>query len=133
MEMTLNQAAKECGRAKSTISKSIKSGRLTASKQQNGSYLIEVSELFRVFPKKNDSDNCVPVGNTLENTANILKIKALEAEVRFAEKMEVELRAQIEDLKVEKIKWQEQAAAQARLLENSKPSWHDVTSGLFLS
>ena len=122
MEMTLNQAAKECGRAKSTISKSIKSGRLTASKQQNGSYLIEVSELFRVFPKKNDSDNCVPVGNTLENTANILKIKALEAEVRFAEKMEVELRAQIEDLKVEKIKWQEQAAAQARLLENSKPS-----------
>lgn len=122
MEMTLNQAAKECNRAKSTISKAIKSGKLTAVKQQNGSYLIEVSELFRVFPKKNTDDGIVPLGNTLENADNLIKIKALEAEAQFAEKMEAELRTQIEELRVEKAKWQEQAAAQTRLLESSKPT-----------
>ena len=49
MKFSIGQAAIQTGKSKSTISRSIKSGRLSAHK--NGStYEIEASELFRVFP-----------------------------------------------------------------------------------
>ena len=49
MKLTLGQAALETGKPKSTISRAIKSGRLSASKAGN-KYEIDTSELFRVFP-----------------------------------------------------------------------------------
>ena len=49
---SVNQAAKETGKSPSTISRAIKSGKMTASeKSEDGSYKIEASELFRVFPQ----------------------------------------------------------------------------------
>lgn len=50
MKLSLSQAAIEVGKPKSTISRSIKSGRMSAVKVGN-KYEIDPSELFRVFPK----------------------------------------------------------------------------------
>ena len=47
---SLTAAAKEVGKSKPTISKAIKTGRLSAKKIGNG-YAIEAGELFRVYPK----------------------------------------------------------------------------------
>ncbi len=47
---TLNQAAKETKRAKSTILNAIKVGRLSAPKDDLGNYKIDAAELFRVYP-----------------------------------------------------------------------------------
>jgi predicted RNase H-like nuclease (RuvC/YqgF family) len=47
---TLGTAAKATGKAKSTISKAIQDGQISAQKNENGSYTIEPSELHRVFP-----------------------------------------------------------------------------------
>lgn len=52
MNLSLNKAAKTCGRAKSTILDAIKSGRLSAPKDKRGRYSIDPSELHRVFPFK---------------------------------------------------------------------------------
>jgi hypothetical protein len=52
MKLTLGAAAKETDVTKSAISKAIKSGRISATKNELGEYEIEPSELFRVYQPK---------------------------------------------------------------------------------
>jgi len=47
---TVGQAAKATGKAKSTISKAINNGTISATKNDDGSYSIDPAELHRVFP-----------------------------------------------------------------------------------
>lgn len=49
-ELTLSQAAKRVGRGKSTLHRAIKSGRLSASRADDGTFRIDPSELLRAFP-----------------------------------------------------------------------------------
>jgi hypothetical protein len=49
MNYTLGQAAKATGKSKPTIQRAIKNGRISASREHDGSYVIEPSELHRVF------------------------------------------------------------------------------------
>lgn len=50
MMLTLGKAALETGKTKTTIAHAIKRGRLSASIDDKGHYLIDPSELFRVYP-----------------------------------------------------------------------------------
>lgn len=50
MEYTLAGAALAIGVGKTTVFRSIKSGRLSARRLEDGSYRIDASELARVFP-----------------------------------------------------------------------------------
>jgi hypothetical protein len=50
MGYTLGEAAKAVGKSKGTISKAIKGGKISATKQEDGSYSIEAVELHRVYP-----------------------------------------------------------------------------------
>ena len=50
MVYTLGEAAKATGLTKSGIAKAIKSGRLSATRNENGSYTIDPAELHRIFP-----------------------------------------------------------------------------------
>lgn len=52
MKLTLGQAAKEVGISKPSLSAAIKNGRLSAAKNESGSYEIDPAELFRVYPPK---------------------------------------------------------------------------------
>ena len=47
--LTLGQAAKEVGRSKTALTNAIRSGRLSATRLNDGSYSIAPSELFRVY------------------------------------------------------------------------------------
>ena len=47
MALTLNQAAKACGRSKSTLLDAIRSGRMSAPKDDRGRYAIDPAELHR--------------------------------------------------------------------------------------
>ena len=51
MSWSITRAAKETGLSKSTISRAIKSGKISAQKAEDGAYQIEPAELFRVYPK----------------------------------------------------------------------------------
>src|SRR5215470_4086991 len=51
--LSLSGAATAAGIAKSTIWRAIKSGRVSATKTETGSYQIDAAELFRVFPAAN--------------------------------------------------------------------------------
>jgi hypothetical protein len=51
MVFTVGMAAKATGKSKSTISKAIKKGKISAARKPDGSYEIQPVELFRVYPK----------------------------------------------------------------------------------
>lgn len=48
MKLSLSQAAKETGTSKPTLSRWIAKGKVSAERQQDGSYLIDASELDRI-------------------------------------------------------------------------------------
>lgn len=50
MQLSLSAAAKEVGRSKSTLSRAVASGRLSATRCEDGAYQIDPAELYRVFP-----------------------------------------------------------------------------------
>jgi hypothetical protein len=60
MAYTVGQAAKATGRSKPTISRAIKTGAISATKNDDGSYTIDPAELHRVFPSISLSSNDNP-------------------------------------------------------------------------
>jgi hypothetical protein len=50
MAYTLGEAAKAVNKSKATISKAIKSGKISAIRNEDGSFSIEAVELHRVYP-----------------------------------------------------------------------------------
>jgi hypothetical protein len=48
--LSLAQAAKAAGKSKPTIARAIHAGKLSATRNDDGSYQIDESELVRVFP-----------------------------------------------------------------------------------
>jgi hypothetical protein len=117
---TIGQAASETGKAKSTIKKAIDTGELSVSEKTPRGFKIEASELFRVFPKKQQER---PRNDTFERseTANehiensILKAKLDLADQRYEDAQRV-----ISDLRSDRDAWKHQATS---LIEDktSKP------------
>ena len=118
MNMSLNKAAKVCGRAKSTVLEAIKSGRLSAPKDARGRYEIDASELHRVFPFKAPEQaepasyrTEEPIPTTQDNRPNT---KGLEREVEL-------LREMLEKSETNADHWRKLAERQQTLLEDKRP------------
>jgi len=151
--LTLNQAADECGRAKSTISKAIANGKMSAIKNEDGSFSIEPSELFRVFPKKaeqqkknSDVSTKKLLQRVNENTPELaIDLAKLEIENKFlreqaeqAERTKLAAEKQLneaketfiremEEARKERDEWREQAKKQTLLLENRDADYKEAT------
>jgi len=116
MKLSANQAAKEAHKTKKTILDSIKSKRMSASKNDKGHWEIDTSELFRVFPKTDTT----PVSNTdAIPHGEPYNTSILEVELKAERQMRERLEAEIDDLKVQRDKWQLQA--ERLLLEKPAP------------
>lgn len=115
-ELSLSQAAKLTGKSKSTINRAIKTGKLSATRHEDGTYSIDPAELARAFDveplegsKRRDAD---PDGTRL-----LERITALEAMLN----REREISA---DLKDDRDRWRQQATAllaDQRLATNTTP------------
>lgn len=55
MGLTLSQAAKTLGKSKSTLNRAIKTGRLSATRNEDGTFSINPAELYRAFPKPSEN------------------------------------------------------------------------------
>ena len=92
MKFTIGTAAKETGKAKSTIFRYIKKGKLSAEKTANGPYAIDAAELFRVFPRVEPSNSSrngeMERSATPKNTheTGVLEARLEAAEQRIADK-----------------------------------------------
>lgn len=84
MKYSLSEAASATGKNKTTIQRAIKTGKISASKSENGFYQIDPAELHRVFPpshaqrdaqhhKSNDAQQAkiTPANSDLERTVEL--------------------------------------------------------------
>lgn len=123
MTYTLGEAARATGKSKATISKAIKSGRISASKDENGVYRIDPSELHRVYPPRAQETlltstglpnvASLPSNGPKEESRETLQARLEEIEKRLKEKDEA-----LADLREDRDKWRHQATA---LLEDHRP------------
>jgi len=95
MKLTASQAAKQTGKSIPTITRAIKSGKISAERTNSGGYLIEPSELFRVFDTITVKDNVTDKKLDYETSALIEKIQLLETTLL--------------DMKNERDEWRDQA------------------------
>lgn len=103
MKHTAGTAAKAVGKTKSTITKAIASGKLSAIKNNNGAWEIDASELYRVYPPTPLETVEIEQNDTLkEMDGNSKEIEALERLLKAAEE-------QIYDLKADRDEWRKQA------------------------
>ena len=125
MTLTLKQAAEETGLSKPAILKSIKKGRISAQKDDNGHWQIEPVELFRVYPKANQvnkvNDNQLTTGNNKVNSDLQDEIEVL----REKSKMQKE---RIEELSEERNNWKEQANKLLLTYESDKQAQQNKES-----
>lgn len=68
MAYTLGEAAKATGISKASISRAINSGRISAVKNESGSFSIEPVELHRVYPPKSSATVARTLSGTIRNT-----------------------------------------------------------------
>ena len=103
MKHTAGTAAKAVGKTKSTITKAIASGKLSAIKNDNGAWEIDASELYRVYPPTLLETVEIKQNDTLKEMGrNSKEIEALERLLKAAEE-------QIYDLKADRDEWRKQA------------------------
>ena len=123
MLLSASQAAKRVGKSVPTITRAIKSNKLTANKLKGGGYEIEASELFRVWPAISiGSDETPPIlgSETPSETS------ALQREVEL-------LREMLDETKADRDEWKEQAKRVTLMIEDhsAKPKglWARLTGG----
>lgn len=99
MEMTLADAAKATKRSKQALSQAIKKGRLSATRDANGTWQVDSAELFRVYPPEAKPLQQEP-GNDLE---------LLRSRLATLEALHQADRELIEELRRARDDWQTQA------------------------
>jgi len=99
MTMTLNEAAKSCRKAKGTVLKAIKEGRLSAPKDAQGRYEIDPSELHRVFPMTAIDQSEKPTLTTTTDHENRIEIERLRAELKAVNTLSENMAETVADLR----------------------------------
>lgn len=117
--LTLGEASKETGVQKSTLSKALKSGKLSYFEKTSAGYKIEPSELFRIYPRKPQSTVADTVVSEQLDTPGISPdFIRLQVEVEL-------LRERLTETQEQRDKWQ----AQAMQLALPKPETEGVGQG----
>ena len=111
MSYTLGEAAIACGKSKSTVSKAIKSGKISAEKNDHGTFEIEASELHRVYPPAPIEQNTIETVEYEQNATpkNISNIEVLQAKLDMANERIEELKQDKDKLEIDKEQWRQQA------------------------
>ena len=96
-EMSLRQAAQHVGTSKSTILRAIQRGRLSATRDAEGSYKIDPAELLRVYPP----DRLVP-----RSTSQSTPQHSTDVEVRMLRELLEAAKFRADELRIERDRWQ---------------------------
>lgn len=110
--LTLSQAAKVTSKSKSTLNRAIKSGRLSAIRNEDGTFSIDPSELARAFPRNGpEHEPTVHQGRVLERsgTEEASRIAMLEQLLEREREALAREREVSTDLKEDRDRWRAQA------------------------
>lgn len=118
MQYSANQAAEATGKNVATITRAIKSGKLSATKDTSGAWQIDAAELSRVYPLRTQSLHNLTMQNDANPTqrdkfteANALReeLAALRERDKLKDTLLENYVAQMADLKEDRDKWRQQA------------------------
>jgi len=70
VQFTLGAAARHLGYSKSTLTRAVHSGKLSATRREDGSYVIDAAELVRAFPPR-PSTTGLPTGAMMHQTPGL--------------------------------------------------------------
>lgn len=136
MKYSLTKAASATGKGKSTIHRAIKSGKLSAEKQEDGSYLIDPAELHRVYPMKEvkpsggtpqepvTRDDQEPKGGPQNGEADLLRLKVEMLEAQLDRERET-----IEDLRRRLDRSEDRTLALSKAIEVKAREDEKATTG----
>lgn len=120
MSYTLGTAAKATGKSKTTIQRAISKGLISATKQTNGRYSIDPSELHRVFPVTSSDTVAQPSQVDATRPSNEtplqVKVEALEAMLEREREALTEMRS-------DRDAWKQQATALLGAPERKRRRW----------
>mgnify|MGYP001343502711 CR=1 FL=1 len=128
MKFSLRTAAQHTGTSKSTILRAIKSGRLSATRLEDGGYEIDGAELERVYPTQQaqrsterGADHGAP-GDDAPRTTDATA--ALAAEISGLREILRRADATADELRQDRDRWRSMAESQQRLIADQRPrSW----------
>ena len=128
MSYTLVVAAKATGKSKAAISRAIKLHRISATKQEDGSFQIDPAELHRIYPpvQVEQATQQLPVNTDVTAEIRELRAKLEAAAERIADKDGVidDLRQRLDTEGEERRKVQAQLTA---LLTDQRPKLDEPT------
>jgi len=106
MKYTAGQAAKATGVATATITRALKSGKISGQKDINGAWMIDPAELHRVFPLVSLKEHETPSMKQNEKPYEIderpLESSVLQREIQM-------LRETLADVREDRDKWRDMA------------------------
>jgi len=116
MGLTIGEAATQTGKSKSTLSRAIKKGTISASKNDDGSFSIEPAELFRVYKRVYDATAETAKNATYGTPRNPIatpekdiEIATLRAELHAAREKIDDLKQQADEIREDRDQWRQQA------------------------
>ena len=83
--LSLREAAQQARTSKSTILRAIQSGRLSASRTDDGGYSIDPAELCRVYPPRNDAPEQSGDQSAGQSATGLVPDAATELRIRNAQ------------------------------------------------
>jgi len=128
MQYTAGQAAQATGKNIATITRAIKSGKISAQKDASGAWRIDASELHRAFPlsmqdlrKPEMQSDARPLQEQSKSQTTALEqeLAALRERVAAQSELLEERANQILDLKEDRDRWRQQAS---NLLADFRPT-----------
>lgn len=128
--LTLGQAAKLAGLGKTTLTRAIKAGRLSANRRDDGSYEIDPSELSRVYSIRHETPETVAHSGlmvrhatpdaTLRDPDVTVRLAALEEQVKG-------LKDLLDEVRQSRDEWKDQAARLVHALPGPETATPSVT------
>lgn len=120
MAYTMGQAAKAAGVSKATIQRALKSGKLSATRQEDGTYQIDPAELHRAFPRADDGASAMNQTVTARDTGQLrLEVEMLREHLALLASERDDLRQRLDRADEERRQAQERLTA---LLTDQRPA-----------
>jgi DNA-binding MurR/RpiR family transcriptional regulator len=117
MPYTLAEAAKATGTNKTTILRAIKSGKVSGTKDEQGTWLVEPAELHRVYPP---AELRSAAGSDATHRYAPPVAPAMDAQIAALRDTAELLRTQLDDVRKDRDHWRDQAQAVTRQLADAR-------------
>jgi hypothetical protein len=106
--LTLGAAARHCGVSKGTISKAIASGKLSATRREDGSWAIDGAELARYVEANGHRFRTETVQSRTETDfgEQLATVAELRARAELAEARLADLKTMLDDMRQQRDRWE---------------------------